>query len=352
VVATSACVSLQAIHGRVVARLVADQQVRIDLAAGVPQALRSATLAGACSLTRRRGELRQPDCTGLIGLVHRFSVTCTLSRCGEAGHFRQRSNCTFQLWFKSEDFKRARSGAGNRSTTVRFDEIIDTRSEGEFAADHVPGAVSCPVLNDEERARIGTIYKQRSPFEARKLGSALVSGNISRAPARALSRPSARLAAARLLLARGRGAPRSRTCSPRSDGTRRAGGGYRAYRRTVVSDLQTLPHAFAWRVVCGSPAPAKAASCASCARRAHRVLDLEALAAHRGSVLVTCPGAAAAAEALREQLWSELKRLSPERPVYVEAESRRIGSLGVPESLIAAMWGAECVVLEARSAAA
>ena len=60
-----------------------------------------------------------------------------------------------------------------------YDALIDARSPSEFTLDHLPGAVSLPVLGDEERARIGTIYKQRSPFEARRLGAALVSRNIA-----------------------------------------------------------------------------------------------------------------------------------------------------------------------------
>jgi len=230
-----------------------------------------------------------------------------------------------------------------------FDEIIDTRSEGEFAADHVPGALSCPVLNDEERARIGTIYKQRSPFEARKLGSALVSGNISRhLHERFLDRPRAW----RPLVYCWRGGQRSaafaHVLSEIGWDTGRLEGGYRAYRRTVVSDLQTLPHAFAWRVVCGLTGTGKSRLLRELRLAGAQVLDLEALAAHRGSVLGNLPGEPQPPQKLFEsRLWSELKRLSPERPVYVEAESRRIGSLGVPESLIAAMWGAECVVLEA-----
>jgi len=51
-----------------------------------------------------------------------------------------------------------------------FDEVIDVRSPAEFAEDHLPGAINCPVLDDAERARVGTIYKQVSPFEARKVG--------------------------------------------------------------------------------------------------------------------------------------------------------------------------------------
>src|SRR5438552_2340882 len=61
-----------------------------------------------------------------------------------------------------------------------FDEIVDVRSPAEYAEDHVPGAVSCPVLDDEERARVGTIYAQVSSFEAKKVGAALASRNIAR----------------------------------------------------------------------------------------------------------------------------------------------------------------------------
>src|SRR5574339_555736 len=71
-----------------------------------------------------------------------------------------------------------------------FDEIVDVRSEGEYAEDHIPGAVSCPVLSDEERARVGTLYKQVSAFDAKKIGAALVSANIARHLAeRFLDRP-------------------------------------------------------------------------------------------------------------------------------------------------------------------
>ena len=55
-----------------------------------------------------------------------------------------------------------------------FDDIIDVRAPAEYAEDHLPGAINLPVLSDAERARVGTIYKQVSPFDARKLGAALV----------------------------------------------------------------------------------------------------------------------------------------------------------------------------------
>jgi hypothetical protein len=60
-----------------------------------------------------------------------------------------------------------------------FDAIIDVRSPSEFAEDHLPGAINLPVLNDEERVRVGTLYKQTSAFEAKKLGAALIAKNIA-----------------------------------------------------------------------------------------------------------------------------------------------------------------------------
>ncbi|MGA0114815.1 MAG: rhodanese-like domain-containing protein, partial [Burkholderiales bacterium] len=62
----------------------------------------------------------------------------------------------------------------------KFDEIIDVRSEDEFAEDHFPGAINLPVLNNAERERVGTIYKQVSSFDAKKIGAALVSANIAK----------------------------------------------------------------------------------------------------------------------------------------------------------------------------
>ncbi len=60
-----------------------------------------------------------------------------------------------------------------------FDSIIDVRSPAEFADDHMPGAINLPVLDDDERAQIGTLYKQVNPFEAKRAGAALVAKNIA-----------------------------------------------------------------------------------------------------------------------------------------------------------------------------
>ena len=230
-----------------------------------------------------------------------------------------------------------------------FDEIIDVRSEGEFAEDHIPGAVSCPVLNDAERARVGTIYKQVSSFEAKKLGAALVSANIARhLRERFQNRPRHW----RPLVYCWRGGSRSDAFAHvlHQVGWRvaRLDGGYRAYRRAVIADLALLPARFQWRPVCGLTGSGKSRLLRELEACGGQVLDLEEFAAHRGSVLGDLPDTPQPTQKMFEsRIWSALRRFTPSRPVYVEAESRKIGALRVPETLIAAMWRGECVVLQA-----
>src|SRR5260221_2283515 len=72
-----------------------------------------------------------------------------------------------------------RSDAVTVAQLDAFDEVIDVRSPAEFALDHVPEALNCPVLDDAERAYVGTLYKQVSAFDAKKIGAALVAKNIA-----------------------------------------------------------------------------------------------------------------------------------------------------------------------------
>lgn len=223
------------------------------------------------------------------------------------------------------------------------------RSEGEFAEDHIPGAVNCPVLDNDERARIGTIYKQVSSFEAKKTGAALISANIARHLRECFhNRPREW----RPLVYCWRGGGRSGALAHvlRQVGWRVAqlDGGYKAYRRHVVADLATLPARFEWRAVCGLTGSGKSRLLRAIEERGGQVLDLEVLAAHRGSVLGNLPDLTQPSQKMFESLvWNRLRRFSPSRPIYVEAESRKIGALRVPDALIAAMWDSPCIVLEA-----
>jgi tRNA 2-selenouridine synthase len=235
---------------------------------------------------------------------------------------------------------------------AEFDEVIDVRSESEFAEDHVPGALSCPVLNDAERARVGTLYKQVSSFAAKKVGAALVSAGIARhLEASFQDRPREW----RPLVYCWRGGSRSDAMAHvlRQVGWRagRLEGGYRAYRRAVIADLLTQPARVRWRSICGATGCGKSRLLRALAASGAQVLDLEELAAHRGSVLGNLPDRPQPSQKMFESLiWHALRAFSPARPVYIEAESRKVGNLRVPEALITEMWRSPCIVLEASMA--
>jgi tRNA 2-selenouridine synthase len=231
---------------------------------------------------------------------------------------------------------------------AEFDEIIDVRSPTEYREDHVPGALNLPVLDDAQRARVGTLYKQVSAFEAKKVGAALVSRNVAHHIETVLQdRPRHW----RPLVYCWRGGQRSAALVHvlREIGWRaeQLEGGYKAYRRQVLADLERLPGAFRWRVVCGPTGSGKTRLLKALARSGAQVLDLEELARHRGSVLGDWPDASQPSQKMFEsRVWQGLHRLDPSRPVFVEAESKKVGNLRVPEALIAAMWCAECVEVQ------
>jgi len=237
----------------------------------------------------------------------------------------------------------------NVAQLQEFDEIIDVRSEDEFAQDHIPGAINCPVLNNAERAQVGTLYKQVSAFDAKRMGAALISANIARHLREKLN---TRPRSWKPLLYCWRGGERSGAfahvlCQV---GWRvgRLDGGYKAYRRAVVSDLARLPETFRWQVVCGLTGTGKSRLLGALEHCGAQVLDLEAIAAHRGSVLGTLPDEPQPSQKMFEsRLWMALRTLLNSRPVYVEAESRKIGNLLVPPALTDTMWRSNCIVLEA-----
>ncbi len=230
-----------------------------------------------------------------------------------------------------------------------FDEIIDVRSESEFADDHIPGAINCPVLDDAQRAEVGALYKQVSSFDAKKIGAALVSENIAR-HLRAHFQDKPRDWRPLVYCWRGGGRSGALAHVLAQIGWRTAtlDGGYKAYRRSVVADLEVLPGKFTWRVVCGMTGTGKSRLLSALDNAGAQVLDLEALAAHRGSVLGNLPDAPQPPQKLFEsRVWHALRGFNPSRPVYVESESKKVGKLRVPEALIAAMWAGTPLVLAA-----
>ena len=232
------------------------------------------------------------------------------------------------------------------------DTIIDVRSPSEFAEDHIPGAINCPVLDDEERARVGTLYKQVSPFEAKKIGAALVSRNIANhLEALFLDKPKSW----KPIIVCWRGGQRSGSMTTifRSIGwdARQLDGGYQAWRREIVAELAELPRRFSFRVICGATGSGKSRILQAIGALGEQIVDLEALACHKGSVLGVLPNAPQPTQKHFEALLAtELRRLDPSRPVYVEAESRKIGRLQVPEAMIETMRAGDCIGIEADTA--
>ena len=159
---------------------------------------------------------------------------------------------------------------------ARFDAVLDARSESEFADDHLPGALSAPVLNDAERAEVGTLYKQVSPFGARRRGAALVARNIGAFIERELAGKPREWAP---LVYCWRGGERSAALTHVLN---RVGwralqleGGYRAFRRHVVEQLAVLPPQLRFSVVCGKTGSGKSRLLQHLAAQGLQVLDLE-----------------------------------------------------------------------------
>ncbi|MBD1203272.1 MAG: tRNA 2-selenouridine(34) synthase MnmH [Rhodobacteraceae bacterium] len=232
-----------------------------------------------------------------------------------------------------------------------FDEIIDVRSPAEWAEDHVPGAVSLPVLDDAERARVGTIYKQVSPFSARKIGAALVAKNA----AAHLEGPLAEKPGGwRPLVYCWRGGQRSGSFASilAQIGWRVEvlQGGYKAWRRLVVDALYTDAFPFRLVVLDGNTGSAKTEVLNLLPARGVQVVDLEGLANHRGS-LFGHMGEQPSQKAFEGRLALALARLDPSRPVVVEAESAKVGECRLPPKLWRAMVEAPRVAIAAPRAA-
>lgn len=240
----------------------------------------------------------------------------------------------------------------NRPTVAdlaKYDEIIDVRTPAEFAEDHIPGAINCPVLDNEQRIQVGTLYKQVSPFEAKKIGASLVSENIAKHLKDSfLDRPKSW----RPLIYCWRGGDRSGSMTTifKAIGWHagQLDGGYKAWRSHVIAQLAELPQHYRFIVIGGATGSAKTRILQAIGALGEQVLDLENLANHKGSVLGVLPDSPQPSQkGFETSLLLALAALDPARPVYVEAESRKIGNLHVPEAMIARIRNGEFIAVDA-----
>ena len=232
---------------------------------------------------------------------------------------------------------------------AQFDMVIDVRSPAEFAEDHAPGAVSLPVLSDDERAEVGTIYVQESRFKARRIGAAYIARNVARHLQEALAEHPGSF---RPLVYCWRGGQRSNAMatilSQVGWRTTVLAGGYRTWRRHVTARLYdgSLPHRFV--LLGGVTGTGKTQVLQRLAGLGRQTLDLEGLAAHRGSLFGAIPGRPQPSQKMFEsRLLAALDTLDPGRPVVVEAESSKVGERMVPPALWRAMVEAPRIELSA-----
>ncbi|WP_298433817.1 tRNA 2-selenouridine(34) synthase MnmH [Geobacter sp.] len=216
--------------------------------------------------------------------------------------------------------------------------VVDVRTPLEFEEDHLPGALNVPLLTNEERVEIGTIYKQVGPREARRRGLELTAHRfpamVAEIAARAAGRP--------ILVYCWRGGLRSKTVAAILDLTGHAAvqltGGYRAFRQVVTAYFEPFRPPAPLVVLHGMTGIGKTTFLLRLAAAGHSTVDLEGLASHRGSAF----GELGLSQTLSQKrfetlLWDAFRRLPPERPIIVEGESRRIGRMTLPGNLYEVM---------------
>ena len=230
----------------------------------------------------------------------------------------------------------------------QFDAIIDVRSPLEFAEDHIPGAINCPVLNDEERVRVGTLYRQVGAFEAKKLGATLVAKNVAQhIETLFMAHPQSWRPLVYCWRGGNRSGAMSHILAKVGWPVYRIDGGYKAYRAHVNTELASLPASFHYQVLCGPTGSGKSRLLRTLAQQGAQVLDLEQLANHRGSVLGNLPGNPQPSQKRFETgIWHALRRFDSSKPVFVEAESKKVGTLRVPDDLISQMRTSACTVID------
>jgi len=241
------------------------------------------------------------------------------------------------------------SVANHRACTLEAmhacDDIIDVRTPAEYADDHIPGAINAPVLDDEERARIGYLYKQESAFRATRLGAALAARHIAdHVEILFADKPRGW----RPLIYCWRGGKRSAAMTDWFNligwRARQLEGGYKRWRHHVMAELQTRPAQFDFIVLAGPTGSGKTRLLHALERAGAQILDLEGIARHRGSLLGNLPGTPQPGQrGFETQLLQALQTLDPARPVFTEAESRRIGRLDLPTELLQALHAAHCI---------
>lgn len=209
--------------------------------------------------------------------------------------------------------------------------VTDVRSEGEFAAGHIPGALNLPLLNNEERRAVGIDYKQKGQLEAIKTGFRLVGPRIID-----IVNDAEGIAPGRELLVHcWRGGMRSSNfCNfveMAKIRTHALKGGYKAYRNMALRSFQ---RPFQFIVIGGSTGSGKSEILRALKKHGEQVIDLEMLASHKGSAfggLMLPPQPTT--EQFQNNLFETMLNIDATRRVWIEDESIAIGKIFLPDDL-------------------
>lgn len=232
-------------------------------------------------------------------------------------------------------------------TELAFDMIIDVRTPAEFEIDHIPGSVNHPVLDNDERIIIGTLHNG-NVFEARRRGAALISRHVADLLENEFKDQPKNW---RPLIVCWRGGLRSGSLAivlaQVGWQVHQLTGGYKSYRRELMEVLPVLCETCILKIVSAPTGSGKTHFLGALKRAGKQVIDLEGLAAHRGSVLGNIPGEKQPSQRLFDtRLLLAFKELDITKPIYIESESRKIGSIALPEQLSKRMHESECLFLD------
>jgi tRNA 2-selenouridine synthase len=229
-----------------------------------------------------------------------------------------------------------------------FSTVIDARSESEYALDRLPGAVNWPTLNDQERHEVGTEYKQVGAFDARKRGAVMAARNIANhIEAHTADKPKGWKPLVYCWRGGQRSGSLSLVLSQIGFDVHIIDGGYKAFRAEMLLDTARLAITLSYRVICGPTGSGKTRLLTSLAAAGAQVLDLEALAEHRSSVLGLIPGQPQPSQKQFDtRVWNALRGLDPSRVVWAESESKKVGNVSVPDTLMTALRASPCARLE------
>jgi tRNA 2-selenouridine synthase len=224
--------------------------------------------------------------------------------------------------------------------------ILDVRSSGEYAQGHMPGALSFPLFTDEERAAVGTAYKQQSREMAYEIGLEYVGPKMADWVRQARKIAGA---AGQLRVHCWRGGQRSGSMAwlLRGGGLEvtTLEGGYKTYRQAVLDGFSRWKGQIS--VLSGKTGSGKTKILHALREMGEQIIDLEGIANHKGSAFGAIGEAPQpTVEQFENDLFDTLCTIDPNRRVWVESESRSIGRVYIPDGFWVTMRDAPVVNIE------